>query len=250
MGVDLPLREKFRDLTFLNEEHAAKVLKTAHDDVTSAIASFVQNIESLPIEAWAEDASAEGWETKAKQRKQMIRISKLNDICHEVYTCVYEVQETAKRHGGKQSEDDCWKALRENKWDIAKALPTLGLKFNQKPFLREADFAEREMTKAALLNENFGYLEKAGEAPFGYAKELTTIIGDVSKAPAKLVEIEKRDGELERVIVQDAIRTFAGHDHRIRMEHFLNGAYIEFGNYSQVCNLSFHKMPTKDSDFY
>eukprot|EP01061_Rhynchopus_euleeides_P008684 TRINITY_DN17833_c0_g1_i1.p1 TRINITY_DN17833_c0_g1~~TRINITY_DN17833_c0_g1_i1.p1 ORF type:complete len:491 (+),score=201.33 TRINITY_DN17833_c0_g1_i1:49-1473(+) len=232
MGIELPVRVKFQELTLLNDEHAKKILDTVDGDVTSAIPSFAQNLESLPLSAWAE--SQEGnWEAKAKDRKQCVRIQKVNEICHEVYSHVFEVKETAKRHGGSVEEAQCWKLLRENKWSIVDAITHLGVKFNSKPFLREEDFGEREFTKAALLNEDRGFLASAGETPFDLTKDFVDLLGDADRSPAKLVEIKDRDGQQERVIIQDCIRTFAGHDHRKRLEVFLNGAYQEFGNYSQ-----------------
>lgn len=48
-----------------------------------------------------------------------------------------------------------------------------------------------------------------------------------------MTEIKEKDAETERVIIQDCVRTFSMIDHQKRLERFLNGCYIEFGNYSQ-----------------
>eukprot|EP01059_Diplonema_ambulator_P022775 TRINITY_DN38109_c0_g1_i1.p1 TRINITY_DN38109_c0_g1~~TRINITY_DN38109_c0_g1_i1.p1 ORF type:complete len:485 (+),score=191.93 TRINITY_DN38109_c0_g1_i1:38-1456(+) len=226
--VTLPVEEAtYAELTLLNDEWKAKVKKVG-GDWTTACVSFVQNFEKIPVGAWGEE------EEKAKERKAKVGVTKLNEICHKAYCMVYEIKSLAKRNGVEMEEQKVWDILAECKWNQTDAVVKADIKLENKPLLREPDFGEREFTKAALLNEDRGYLGSAGEKPFELTSDFVSLLGeDADRSPANLVVIRNRDGELERVIVQDCIRTFAGEDHRRRLEVFLNGAYIEFGNYSQ-----------------
>ena len=234
--MDLPVRDKFVDLTHVNAEYAKKLLAQSSDDVTGAVATFAQSLEKLPLKAWrVEDDPEDKWEEKAEMRKKRVKVNRINEICLEVYSRVFEVRDTGRRHGRELEESVCWETLWSNKWNVATAIRKLDIKFQMEPFLVEEDFGEREFRKAALLNEDRGYLGRAGDEPFQLAAELVRLVPDsVDRSPAKLVDIVNRDGETERVIVQDCVRTFAGEDHRQRLERFLNGAFQEFGNYSQV----------------
>eukprot|EP00756_Hemistasia_phaeocysticola_P064687 Hpha_TRINITY_DN7993_c0_g2::TRINITY_DN7993_c0_g2_i1::g.146104::m.146104 len=104
------------------------------------------------------------------------------------------------------------------------------------PLLRESDFCDRECGKAGLLLRDNGYLRRAGDGVFEVTREYITIldeVGGVDKSPAKPVEIANRDAETERVIIKDVVRAFDCDDHRAVVERFLNGCFIEFGNYAQ-----------------
>ncbi|KAJ9471286.1 putative GTPase activating protein [Diplonema papillatum] len=231
----LPVTTDFAELTKLNAAHAKTLLELANSDITAACAAFVQNVDKLPLDAWDETNKSDNWEPAARERKEKVAVSKLNSICHEAYSLVHEMVAAGKRLDVKLSEPDCWKHLAEAQWSLEAARKAAGLsKHNTKPLLQEPDFLERELTKAALLNENRGFLENAGEKPFELTADWISLLGpDANLAPAKLVDIKERDGDLERVIILDCVRTFACVDHQTRLEVFLNGAFQEFGNYSQ-----------------
>ena len=241
MGVQLPVVESdVKELCMMNSEFIEKMTK-AGNGATGACASFVQNFDKLPISAWAIDEKTGDWETKAKERRQKVAVDKLNGICHEIYRQVDILLKAAKRYEVSLEEAKCWEILGEANWDMEKAQEIAKVpKFGSKPMLREPDFAEREFKAAALLNENRGYLGKAGEEPFTLSQEFLKIVGtDKYNEPAKLVPIvdcdddEKTTKDTKRVIVLDCVRTFACEDHRKKLEQFLYGCSVEFGDYQQ-----------------
>lgn len=244
------------ELTQLSPEWLKRLCdETGTDDRLSGAAAFVQSFKSIPEEAWltAEQKKlpAADREAKIKEKKQKIPVGELNRLCHQTFTKVRHLQEVSERHGKVMDEAECWKVLAKVGWDEAKALDQGGIRLVG-PFLRESDFCDRECGKAALLNEEKGYLRKMGQGIYGVTQGYVQIleeVGTVDRSPAKLVDIENRDGEIERVIIQDCIRTFACEDHRVRLERFLNGSYIEFGNYSQgMAHVAALLMLTEEED--
>eukprot|EP01060_Flectonema_neradi_P024497 TRINITY_DN3339_c0_g1_i1.p1 TRINITY_DN3339_c0_g1~~TRINITY_DN3339_c0_g1_i1.p1 ORF type:complete len:476 (+),score=103.51 TRINITY_DN3339_c0_g1_i1:60-1487(+) len=237
--VKLPVLENdLEELTKMNPDFLKK-MKEAGNGATGACASFVQNFERLPISAWALEKTGD-WEAKAKERRQTVVVDKLNQICHEVYRLVDTLLKSAKRFEVALTEQKCWEVLGNAEWNLDKAMELAKVPlFGSKPMLREPDFGEREFKGAALLNENRGYLGRAGEKPFELTREYLDLVDGVSEEPARLIPIvdcetdEKSTKDTKRVIVLDCVRTFACDDHRKKLEQFLYGASVEFGDYQQ-----------------
>eukprot|EP00755_Sulcionema_specki_P030724 Sspe_Gene.95031::Locus_67371_Transcript_1_1_Confidence_1.000_Length_1545::g.95031::m.95031 len=224
----LPAKTTVKDLTKLRDSWLEKLGDLTNNDDTSMCVAFVQNFETLPSSAWS-DVSSE-----AQQAKRDVKVAELNDVCHRAYSAVHELIASGKRHSCPITEDKAWAALKKAKWDTEAAHEHAGIVRKRLPFLEEVDFLDRECSRAALLNEDRGFLKRAGRKAFDLSAHFTSLIsGDVDRSPAKIVEIEEKDGQTERVIIQDCIRTFSCLDHQKRLEAFLNGAFIEFENYNQ-----------------
>eukprot|EP01065_Artemidia_motanka_P019375 TRINITY_DN2299_c4_g1_i1.p1 TRINITY_DN2299_c4_g1~~TRINITY_DN2299_c4_g1_i1.p1 ORF type:complete len:507 (+),score=182.57 TRINITY_DN2299_c4_g1_i1:81-1523(+) len=225
---------KIAEMTQINAEWREKLKQVAGEDVTYSAVTFVQSFKQIPLSAWVESQTGD-WEDEAKEKRKKVKVLDLNRLCHQAYTKVFNLQRSAKKYDVAVEEPQAWKTLLEHGWDDMAALKSLGVNPSG-PLLKEVDFCDRECAKAPLLNEDRGYLRRMGDKIFQVTADYVGILeglGEVDRRPAKIVPITKRDGELERVIIQDAIRTFFAEDHRLRLEEFINGALVEFGDYSQ-----------------
>eukprot|EP00756_Hemistasia_phaeocysticola_P065986 Hpha_TRINITY_DN8928_c0_g1::TRINITY_DN8928_c0_g1_i1::g.80890::m.80890 len=251
-----PRQHSLAQLTQLSPEWLSKMSEQlGTDDKFVGATSFVQSFEKIPEEAWLPadklQLPAPQREAAVRERREKVMVGELNRLCHQAFAKVRHLSEVGKRHGAEIPEEDCWRLLAAVGWDEAKALDKRGIR-TVGPFLQESDFCDRECGRAALLNEEKGYLRKMGQGIFEVTRGYVGIVeglGDADKRPAQLVDISNRDGEIERVIVQDCVRTFACEDHRARLERFLNGSYIEFGNYSQgMAHVAALLMLTEEED--
>lgn len=193
--------------------------------------------------------------------RSKVDVEEFNQRAHDAYTKVHSLRSLVARHGAPLDEARAWEVLPRSAWDEAASARALGVRWaNARPFLAEADFVAREVrgegarkavglvgvtprsegegSTAALLNLDFGYMERMGTEVYGLTADYSSILdklGPVDRSPARIVEIDgdKKDAGTERVIILDCVRTFACEDHRKRLEPFIHGCFLEFGNYSQ-----------------
>eukprot|EP00744_Colponema_vietnamica_P006283 GILI01009141.1.p1 GENE.GILI01009141.1~~GILI01009141.1.p1 ORF type:complete len:327 (+),score=117.60 GILI01009141.1:60-983(+) len=104
--------------------------------------------------------------------------------------------------------------------------------------IRNADFFATDKD-SAILNHNFGFLEREGELAFEQAQRWVSIL-DVTPTPATeaIVQVENvNEDPIARIIKLDADRTFASDQNRQVLIRVLTRVHKQLGDYAQALAL-------------